>query len=368
MHKAEEADEVATRARPRPPDRLRYPFEAPTPDGQLVQVAEGVLWARMPMPMALDHINVYLLRDGEGWAVVDTGLGIPSTHALWEKIFGQQLAAQPLTRVICTHFHYDHAGAARWLQEHFGVELWMTAQEFLMLRAEMGPPPDPLPPRHQDFYHRAGTDAALAERMFAAMRKDPFMPRPPLSFQRMRDGDVLRIGERRWQVIVGEGHSPEHACLYDAGGRLLLAGDQLLPRITSNVMVMPQEPNGNPLHHWLASMRRLRELHPDTLVLPSHQQVYVGVRERADEIVAHHEEQLDLIRAHLRQGCGASGMQLMQVLFPKLRGPVDHLMALGETLAHVNLLRAAGEVEGRIDAAGTEILTLAAATPMTHKE
>lgn len=366
MHKAEQAelaDEVATRPRPRAPDRLRYPLQAPTPDGQLVEVAEGVLWARMPMPMALDHINVYLLRDGDGWAVVDTGLGIPSTHALWEKIFAGQLAGQPLTRVICTHFHYDHAGAARWLQERFQVQLWMTAQEFLMLRAEMGPPPDPLPSRHLEFYRRAGTDEALVQRMFAAMRKDPFLPEPPLSFQRMRHGDVLQIGERRWQVIVGEGHSPEHACLYDAEGRLLLAGDQLLPRITSNVMVMPQEPDGNPLHHWLQSMRHLRELHPDTLVLPSHQQVYYGVRERADEIVAHHEEQLGLIRAHLREHASASGMELMQVLFPKLRGPVDHLMALGETLAHVNLLRETGEIAGRVDSEGLEHLTLAGARP-----
>ena len=341
------------RARAKPADVLRYPFEPPKPDGSHVEIVPGLLWLRMPMPMSLDHINVYLLRDGEGWAVVDTGLGIPSTFELWEKIFTEKLAGQPLTRVICTHCHYDHAGAAHWLQERFGVPLLMTYGEFMMLRSLMGPPPDPLPQSHRDFYARAGITDEELDHMVGAMRKDPFMPKPPSNYQRIRTGEVLQVGERQWRIVLGEGHSPEHACLYCEEDGILLAGDQVLPRITSNVMVSPIEPEGNPLKDWMASLQRLHSLPADTLVLPSHQGVFYGLHERLDQIREHHEQQFDFLKSHLQQvGC-ASAAELVPVLFPKLRGPVDRLMALGETMAHLNLLYLAGELsrqslEGKI--------------------
>ena len=341
------------RARAKPADVLRYPFEPPKPDGSHVEILPGLLWLRMPMPMTLDHINVYLLRDGEGWAVVDTGLGIPSTFELWEKIFTEKLAGQPLTRVICTHCHYDHAGAAHWLQERFGVPLLMTYGEFMMLRSLMGPPPDPLPQSHRDFYARAGITDEELDHMVGAMRKDPFMPKPPSNYQRIRTGEVLQVGERQWRIVLGEGHSPEHACLYCEEDGILLAGDQVLPRITSNVMVSPIEPEGNPLKDWMASLQRLHSLPADTLVLPSHQGVFYGLHERLDQIRKHHGQQFDLLKSHLQQVGRASAAELVPVLFPKLRGPVDRLMALGETMAHLNLLYLAGEIsrqsrEGKI--------------------
>ena len=344
---------VQERARAKPADVLRYPFEPPKPDGSHVEIVPGLLWLRMPMPMSLDHINVYLLRDGEGWAVVDTGLGIPSTFELWEKIFTEKLAGQPLTRVICTHCHYDHAGAAHWLQERFGVPLLMTYGEFMMLRSLMGPPPDPLPQSHRDFYARAGVTDEELDHMVGAMRKDPFMPKPPSSYQRIRSGEVLQVGERQWRIVLGEGHSPEHACLYCEEDGILLAGDQVLPRITSNVMVSPIEPEGNPLKDWMASLKRLHSLPADTLVLPSHQGVFYGLHERLDQIREHHEQQFEFLKSHLQQVGRASAAELVPVLFPKLRGPVDRLMALGETMAHLNLLYLAGELsrqsrEGKI--------------------
>ncbi|QXZ10357.1 MBL fold metallo-hydrolase [Comamonas sp. Y33R10-2] len=333
---------VKERERIKPPDVLNYPFEPPKADGSHVEIAPGLLWLRMPMPMTLDHINVYLLRDGEGWAVVDTGLGIPRTFELWEQIFTEKLAGQPLTRLICTHCHYDHAGAAHWLQERFDVPLLMTYGEFMMLRSLMGPPPDPMPQSHCDFYAKAGvTDEELGV-MVSAMRKDPFMPKHPHSYQRIRPGEVLQIGERKWRVVLGEGHSPEHACLYNEAEGILLAGDQVLPRITSNVMVTPIEPEGNPLKYWMDSLHRLRELPANTLVLPSHQGVFYGLHERLDQVREHHEQQFDLIKEHLLEVGKASAAELMVVLFPRLRGPIDRLMALGETIAHLNLLKHAG--------------------------
>lgn len=342
---------TAVRRRVKPVNELRYAFEPPQPDGSYVEVAPGVLWFRMPMPMRLDHINVYLLRDGEGWAVVDTGLGIPKTQEMWEHIFGTVLAGQPMTRLICTHCHYDHAGSAAWIQQRFGVPLLMTYGEYMMLRALMAPPPKPLPPSHQDFYLRAGWDEAQIDSMLAAMHKDPFMPVPPSSYQRIRPGEVLRIGERDWTVVLGEGHSPEHACLYSEKDKILIAGDQLLPRITPNVMVSPIEPEGDPLKAWIASMHRLRTLENDSLVLPSHQGVFYGVHDRVDQILEHHERQFDALRTHLSEQGSATAVELMSVMFPRLRGAIDQLMALGETLAHLNFLRHAGDLR-REQAAG----------------
>jgi len=330
------------RVRAKPAEVLRYPFEPPPADGSHVEIVPGLLWLRMPMPMALDHINVYLLRDGDGWALVDTGLGIPATFELWEKIFAQKLAGQPLTRVICTHCHYDHAGAAWWLQQRFGVPLLMTYGEFMMLRSLMGPPPDPLPEAHREFYVRAGVSSEELDSMLTAMRKDPFMPRQPSHYQRIHPGELLQIGERQWRIVLGEGHSPEHACLYCEDEGILLAGDQVLPRITSNVMVSPIEPEGNPLKLWIDSLHRLGELPADTLVLPSHQGVFYGLHERLVQVHEHHAEQFALLTGHLGQvGC-ATAAELVPVLFPRLRSPVDRLMALGETIAHLNLLHQDG--------------------------
>ena len=328
---------------------LQYPLDPPAADGSVVEVCEGVLWARMPMPMALDHINVYLLRDGAGWTVVDTGLNTALARELWEKIAATHLQGLPIRRLICTHGHYDHAGLAAWITERFEAQLLMTYGEYFMVRGLMGPPPDPLPAPQHHFYRLAGMDDARIERMFAALRRDPFMPPVPPQYQRLRAGDSVPIGERVWQVIIGEGHSPEHACLYNAQEQLLLAGDQLLPRITSNVLVSPIEPEANPLQLWLASLDRLDQLAPQTLVMPSHQGVFRGLHARVQELRAHHQQQFQLLRDTLAQGGPQTAWALMEVQFPKRPHPADDLLALGETIAHLSWLRYAGQVRRFLD-------------------
>lgn len=329
-----------------------YPLAAPAPDGSVVEVAPGVLWARMPMPMALDHINVYLLRGEHGWTVVDTGLNADTTRELWERIAAEHLAGLPIEALVCTHWHYDHIGLAHWFGERFDVPVYMTLGEYYTLRAFAEPMPDPLPPTQLDFYVRAGLGAEYVQKMFDSLRGDPFMAPAPPSFRRLRDGDELAIGARRWRVVIGEGHSPEHACLYDAEGLLLLAGDQLLPRITSNVMVTDIEPEADPLSLWLASLCRLEQLAPDTLVLPSHQEVFRGVHLRTRELAEHHHRQLDALRGHLREQGRATAFEMMQKLFPQRRGAFDDMMALGETIAHLSWLRHAGEAQRQLDEDG----------------
>lgn len=331
---------------------LAYPLRPPAPDGSVVEVAPGVLWARMPMPMALDHINVYMLRGERGWTLVDTGLDTPTTRELWQHIVATQLGGLPVEALVCTHWHHDHASLAAWLTQHYDVPLYMTHGEFYVLQAFAQPAPDAPAPERQRFYQRSGMPAERLERMFGGVRRGGLTLHAPHAFRRLRAGDELAIGARRWHVVIGEGHSPEHACLYDADARLLLAGDQLLPRITSNVMVTDREPDANPLKLWLDSLDRLDQLASDTLVLPSHQEIFRGVHVRTQELREHHWQELDVVRGHLHEHGPCSAFEVMQVLFPKLRGPFDEIMALGETIAHLSWLCHAGEFTRALDAAG----------------
>lgn len=332
---------------------LDYPLQPPAPDGSLVEVAPGVLWARMPMPMKLDHINVYLLRGERGWTIVDTGLDLETTRTLWQKIAAAKPDGLPLEALICTHWHHDHAGSAAWLTEHFDIPLYMTHGEYYVLQTFAHAPPEQGQSiDRQRFYTRSGMPAERLQAMFNGVRSHAFSMRAPHAFRRLRGGDELTVGTRRWRVVIGEGHSPEHACLYDAEAHLLLAGDQLLPRITSNVMVTDREPEANPLKLWLDSLDRLDALAPDTLVLPSHQEVFHGVQVRTQQLREHHQRALDGVRADVRARGPLSAFEAMQTMFPKLRGPFDEIMALGETTAHLAWLHQAGEFTRTLDASG----------------
>jgi glyoxylase-like metal-dependent hydrolase (beta-lactamase superfamily II) len=329
---------------------LEYPLAAPQPDGSVTEVAPGVLWARMPMPMALDHINVWLLRGETGWTIVDTGLANDQTRALWERIVAGHLGGERIQALVCTHFHYDHAGLASWITERFDVPLYMSLGEFLMMRAlDRAAAPVPTPEQRQ-FYARAGMPDERAERVFEALRRDPFMPPRQAQFHRLRGGDVLTIGPRQWRVVIGEGHSPEHVCLYCAEDRLLIGGDQLLPRISSNVLVTAFEPEGNPLALWFESLDRLEQCAPDTMVLPSHQNVFRGLHARVQDLREHHRRQFDELHRVLSESGGCTAFAAMTVLYPRLRHAGDDLLALGETVAHLSWLRYRGAVERRLEA------------------
>lgn len=331
---------------------LDYPLAPPASDGSVVEIAPGVVWARMPMPMALDHINVYLLRDDDGWFLVDTGLNTPKTRELWERIAREHLQGLPVKAVLCTHFHYDHAGLAHWLCERFGVPLYMTYGEYYMLRVMFNPLPDPLPAQQRAFFDRAGMPAPRLEAMLDALRGDRFLPPHPMAFRRLRGGQVLRIGGRDWRIVIGDGHSPEHACLYCEDDRLLLAGDQLLPGISSNVQVTSVEPEENPLQGWLDSLGRLEQLAPDTLVLPSHQSVFRGLRLRVQELRDHHAVQLAKLRTFVSRTGGCNAREAMEMMFPHVSRPTDTLLALGETIAHLAWLTHGGEVVRELGADG----------------
>ncbi|MEE1923606.1 MBL fold metallo-hydrolase [Pseudomonas sp. 148P] len=320
-------------------DGLRYPWPQAPDSGQVREVADGVLWLRMPLPFRLDHINLYLLRDGDAWVAVDTGMNTPQTREVWDAVLAGPCAGLPLRAVLCTHFHSDHAGVAAWLAERFRCPVLMSEAEYQALYVKV-PEGDEPSWDFLDYYSRAGFSAEQAGEMYRTIQNGHFRPLHFNSYRRLREGQCLRIGTRDWQVVVGRGHSPEHACLYSAADGLLISGDQVLPRITSTVGVHATEPDADPLRDWLASIEHLRSVPDTVLVLPAHERPFRNLHARLDQLAAHHQAHL----ARLLEACDLprTALELMTVLFPRLAGRFDELMALGETLAHANYLMAEG--------------------------
>jgi glyoxylase-like metal-dependent hydrolase (beta-lactamase superfamily II) len=330
-----------------------YPCGEPPATSHVREVAPGVLWLRMPMPFQLDHINLWALRDlapdgSPGWALVDTGLQTPETMQAWDALLrpGGPLGGLPITRVLVTHMHPDHVGLAGWLARRHGCKLWMTREEYLncrVLTADTGrqPPQDAI-----DFYSSAGwTDSNLDvyRQSFGGFGK---MIGPlPDSYRRLRDGEELTIGENRWKVVVGTGHSPEHACFHCPELRVLISGDQVLPVISSNVSVYPTEPQADPLADWLHSIGKIRAAVPDdVLVLPSHNKPFLGLHCRLDYLAAGHARGLNRLRDTLREPSRA--VDVFGALFARPVTGEDHQLlqlATGESLAHLNHLLGRGE-------------------------
>jgi glyoxylase-like metal-dependent hydrolase (beta-lactamase superfamily II) len=320
---------------------LSFPVATPPAPGETVPIAPGVWWLRMRLPFALNHINLWLLEDGPGWTIVDCGYALDETREAWERIFAETLDGRPVRRIVVTHYHPDHIGLASWLTERWEAPLWTTEKEWLHARmhAQDGGAAEA---SRLDFAHRAGLDdessAIFAERHGNYRLGVPSVPQ---TYHRIGDGSLIEIGGREWRVIIGEGHAPEHACLYCAETGVLIAGDQILPRISPNISVQTHEPDGDPLARYLASLKKLRGALPsDLLVLPSHNLPFYGVHERIDELAAHHAARCDdVIAACVRP---TSAADLLPVLFRRLLDRHQMGFALGEALAHLHYLEGQG--------------------------
>jgi len=335
---------------------LNYPWgaRAAAEPGVPFQVAEGVWWLRFPMPMALDHINLWLLEDGDGWTIVDTCLDLPEARALWRSLFDGFMQGKPVKRVICTHLHPDHVGLAGWLTREFDCDLWMSREEFLMCHTLADDTGRPAPEVAIRFYRAAGYDEAALDAYRSRFgRFGSHISALPESFRRLVDGETIEINQRYWQVVVGSGHSPEHAALYCPALKLLIAGDQVLPRITPNVSVFPTEPKGDPLREWLLSSARIRVKLPDNvLVLPAHQAPFYGLHVRLTQIIESHERGLDELFQALVQPLRV--VDSSRVLFHREFANDMLYMATGETLAHLNCLIGRRMVRRERDADGVD--------------
>jgi glyoxylase-like metal-dependent hydrolase (beta-lactamase superfamily II) len=331
---------------------LVYPFESTPGIGQALQIAPGVLWLRMPLPMSLNHINLWALEDENGWTLVDTGMQTTEIAAAWGDVMSGPMATRPATRVICTHMHPDHIGMAGWLTRRFNCQLWTTRLEYVTCRMLVADTGREAPLDAIRFYQAAGWDSTAIENYktrFGGFGKMVYAL--PDSFRRVRDGDQLTIGERQWHAVVGRGHSPEHLCLYCPELRLLISGDQVLPKITSNVSVFPTEPEADPLTDWLDSLASIKTKVPDdVLVLPSHNEPFRGLHARLEQLIQGHERSLNRLLESL--ATPKTAVQVFGILF---RRPVNSSvldMASGESIAHLNCLVRRGQVVKRMDDAG----------------
>lgn len=319
---------------------LRFPFDTIPEFGTVMPVAPGVFWLRMPLPLALDHINLYLLEDGDSWVIVDTGMRSNDIQKHWQEIFDGELNIDSVNRVVVTHMHPDHVGQSGWLCEKFAAPLYMTRAEFYAARVMYGIP-DGLSWTSEQYMRRnASSEQRIESARNSKFRMSHMVEPLPMAYNRLRAGDVLSIGGREWQVMIGEGHSPEHACLYCEEIGVLLSGDQIIASITSNVSVMPMEPEANPLADWIRTLKEFLVLPEDTLVLPSHNRPFFGLHERIQQLVAHHEDHM----LALEQACVTAKTlpELLPVIFKRTLDDSQLGMAQGECIAHLHLLMRRG--------------------------
>ena len=314
---------------------IDYPFDTLPETGTTRAVAPGVHWLRMPLPFALDHINLWLLEDGDGFTAVDTGIAMDAVKQAWKSV----LNGRHLRRQIVTHFHPDHLGLAGWLEAEHGAPLWMTQGEYLTASViAAGLAPFDIPSMVA-LYRQHGLDAARAEALLArgnAYRRG--VPTLPATFRPLFDGDRVNIGAQAWEIIVGHGHAPEHASLHCAELGVLIAGDMLLPRISTNVSAYAAAPHLDTLQRYLDSIDRLAALPADTLVLPSHGLPFRGIRARVAELHAHHDARCADLLAACAHDSRCAG-DLLEVLFGRpIDDPHQTLFAMGEAIAHLNHL------------------------------
>lgn len=323
---------------------LTFPWDAPPPEGETTEVAEGVLWARLPLPMALDHVNIYFLREEHGWAMVDTGFDTKRTRAIFGRLQAGPLGGLPITRLLVTHHHPDHVGLAGWLQGQ-GAELLMTRTAWLMARMLTLDAQSVPTGETQEFCRVWGMDpAVLAERATERPFNFADIVAPiPVGFTRVQEGDAITLGGRTWQVARGDGHAAEHAVLYEVGGDLVLGGDQLLPGISPNLGLYPSETNADPVGDWLAACDRLTPLaRPDHLVLPGHKLPYRGLPRRMASLRQNHVTALDRLAAHL--AAPRTGGECFAPLFKRPITGKLYGLAFFEAIAHLQHLHLTGRI------------------------
>ncbi len=338
---------------------IHYPLADKIPEvGSSIELAPGVRWLRMRLPFALDHINLWLLRDQlngvEGWTIVDCGIANDETKAAWEQIFATQLEGLPVLRIIVTHMHPDHVGLSQWLCEKWQAPLWISMTDYLTAqwlshkeggaaigaRAGSG--------GSADHFQRHGLIAAEDLEKIRARSNyySNMVPGVPRQYRRIMDGEMISIGGRQWKVIMGFGHAPEHASLYCQELGLLISGDMLLPRISTNVSVYDADPDADPLGLYLGSLERYLPLPDDTLVLPSHGKPFTGMKPRIAQLIAHHDARLaDTLDACKKP---ATAREVVPVLFKRDLDIHQLTFAMGEAIAHLNYLLRRGRLHRRL--------------------
>lgn len=337
--------------------QLDYPFGDTLPDtGAVMEVAPGLFWVRMALPFALNHINLWLVDDElegqRGWTIIDCGIATDPTRAAWEQVFASALQGRPVLRVIATHYHPDHMGLADWLCEKWKVRLWTTAGEYAVGRMMSAGLPGYNGPSMVEHYVANGLPREAVSKV--GERRSFYanlVPSVPSTYRRLQDGTRFRMAGNTWQVITGFGHSPEHATLVCAERNLMISGDMVLPRISTNVSVQCYEPESDPVKLYLDSLSKFADLPQDMLVLPSHGKPFRGLHTRIRQLREHHAERLEEVLVACREK-PMTGCDIVPVMFKRELDAHQLSFALGEALAHLHALWFDGKLVRRLDEAG----------------
>lgn len=317
----------------------------------LKNMSEGIFGFRLPLPFALNHVNLWLLTGADGWTLIDTGIDDQPTRDFWSERLESGIDNRPIERLVATHFHPDHMGLAGWLVERTGAEFCATRTEWLLARALSHDTSDAFVDAGRLFDHRAGLDAELVDAR--AKRGNLYRTRacaPPSQLFRLQEGDELTVNGTVWRVLIGRGHAPEMISLFSAERGILIAADQVLQKISPNISVWPAEPDADPLSDYIESLETFRNLPETTLVLPSHGQPFEGLHARIDQLIHHHRERLE--RAIDASGNGRTAVEIMPALFDRELDAHQLGFALGEALAHLNHLVNQGHLTRSLDSAG----------------
>ncbi|MGI9370667.1 MAG: MBL fold metallo-hydrolase [Ruegeria sp.] len=327
------------------PLAMRYPWDNPPAPGESVEVADGVLWMRLPLPMALNHVNIYALDDGDGWTLIDTGMSSKKTRGILETLMAGPLVGKPVNRVVVTHHHPDHVGNAGWFQSEHGAELVTSRTAWLFSRMLTLDVQETWPEETLNYYRSAGMAPDILENRMA---ERPFnfadMVYPmPLGFTRLQQGDVFRMGGRDWDVHMGNGHAPEHVTFWSRDDNLVITGDQILSSISPNIGVYSTEPMADPVAEWLEACERLEPLaRPEQLVLGGHKLPFTGLPVRMRQLIDNHHGALARLTEYLDTPKAAS--ECFVPLFKRSIGQGEYGLALVESVAHLNHLYHIGAV------------------------
>ena len=314
-----------------------YPYEEIPKEGEMLEVAPKIYWIRLPLPLKLDHVNIYALDDGDSWTIIDTGFDTQKTRSIWTKLLNGPLKEKPVKRVLVTHYHPDHIGLAGWFQSQFSVELITTRTSWLMARMLVLDEQSEYTLESLNFYKRAGVPNTIYEKKKS---ERPFnfcdvVAPLPNGFKRVQEDGILNVGGINWRIKIGNGHAPEHITLWSTD--VVIGGDQLLPSISPNLGVYPSEPDANPVDEWLTSCKKLKKFATDTqLVLPGHKLPFTGLPLRLDQLIENHHGALQRLCTFLKKPRTVNDCFL--TIFKREIKEDEYGLALGEAIAHLNYL------------------------------
>ena len=336
---------------------MKFPYINPPESGQAIEIATDILWMRLPLPMALDHVNVYAIREktkiNDGWTLIDTGFDTKNTRSIWEKLLKGPLLGLPIIRVIITHHHPDHIGLAGWFKSKFNSEIWASRTTWLFARMMTLDRTEKHSAETLNFYKLAGMDKDIFSRR---SKEAPFnfsdvVAPIPLGYKRLQQNEVIQIGRRHWNIHMGNGHSPEHSTLWSTDDNIVIAGDQILPSISPNLGVYATEPEADPVGEWLEACERLSlEANDKQLVLPGHKLPFYGLPNRLRQLIENHYEALERLLNFLT--IPKTATQCFEPLFKRTITEGEYGLALAESIGHLNHLLAKNKISREKTAEG----------------